>query len=228
LSQLGGGLSHEVRNPLHVLRINLHTLRRALGGKGSLQESHIRDTLVESDAAISRLDALMRDLLQFTDPAAASEPTELNVCREIQLIAELLQADLTRRQIELCTALPANPALVAIDPVRLRQMLLNVLTFAQHRSGQPGRIAVEVAVADGNVQILVTDSGQPLQPEQAAHVFEPFQAPVETGSGLGLALVQTYAEASGGRVALEQPGPTGNRLRISLPLAATHPGELIA
>lgn len=219
LAQLGGGLAHEVRNPLHALRINVHTLRRAMGGRGSLSQEQLLDTMKESDAAIDRLDALMRDLLQFTDPIAG-EVAELEVSREVQLIVNLLGEDLRRDEIECSAHFPQSPALVAIDPARLRQMLLNVLTFAQHRAGKQGRLAVEVAADEGCAQVIVTDSGPPLPDEQIIRLFEPFQAPAETGSGLGLALVQNYAEASGGRVALERPGPTGIRLRIWLPLVA--------
>jgi signal transduction histidine kinase len=217
LSQLGGGLAHEVRNPLHALRINLHTLRRALGGRGSLSQEQLLATIQESDAAIGRLDALMRDLLQFTEPAAG-QAAELEVSREVQAMVHLLSEDLRRDEIACSAAYTAEPALVSIDPVRLRQMLLNVLTFAQHRAGKKGAIEIEVSREDGGVAVAVTDSGPPLPADQLPHLFEPFQAPAETGSGLGLALVQTYAEATGGHVALERPGPTGNRLRIWLPL----------
>jgi signal transduction histidine kinase len=217
LSQLGGGLAHEVRNPLHALRINLHTLRRAMSGRGSLSQEQLVATIQESDAAIGRLDALMRDLLQFTDPAAG-QAAELEVSREVQAMVHLLSEDLRRDEIEFSAAYAAEPALVSIDPVRLRQMLLNVLTFAQHRAGKKGAIEIEVSRENGGVAVAVTDSGPPLPADQLTHLFEPFQAPAETGSGLGLALVQTYAEATGGRVALERLLPTGNRLRIWLPL----------
>ncbi len=221
LSQIGGGLAHEVRNPLHALRINLHTLRRALGGRGSLSEEQLVSTIQESDAAIDRLDGLMRDLLEFTDPEAG-EASQLEVSREVQAVVNLLSEDLRRNEIDFHAAFPTAPALVSIDAGRLRQMLVNVLTFAQHRAGKQGKIAIEVASADHGVQVAVTDSGPPLPAEQLPHLFEPFQAPAETGSGLGLALVQVYAEATGGHVALDRTGPTGNRLRIWLPRASGH------
>src|SRR5207253_10481430 len=68
LAQLGAGLAHEIRNPLHALRINLHTLRRALTGRSPLASEDVVATIRESDASIDRLDVLMRDLLQFSDP----------------------------------------------------------------------------------------------------------------------------------------------------------------
>ena len=223
LAQIGGGLAHEVRNPLHALRINLHTLRRALGGRGSLTDEQLLSTIQESDAAIDRLDTLMRDLLQFTDPGVG-ETARLEVSHEVKAVVNLLSDELRRSEIEVQAAFPQAPALVSIDAGRLRQMLVNVLTFAQHRVGKQGKIAIEVASADSGVQVDVTDSGPPLAAEQLTHLFEPFQAPAETGSGLGLALVQVYAEATGGHVTLERTEPTGNRLRIWLPRAESTSG----
>jgi signal transduction histidine kinase len=225
LSQLGGGLAHEVRNPLHALRINVHTLRRALdgrstGGRGTLSEDQLAATIQESNGAIDRLDALMRDLLQFTDPATG-QAAELEVSHEVQTTLSLLSENLRRDEIRFRTEFPQAPALVVSDPARMRQMLLNVLTFAQHRAGKQGSISVEVSRSQERVEVAVTDSGPPLSADQFSHLFEPFQAPVETGSGLGLALVQTHAEATGGHVVLERPGPIGSRLRILLPIAAS-------
>jgi signal transduction histidine kinase len=223
LAQIGGGLAHEVRNPLHALRINLHTLRRALGGRGSLSDEQLLSTIEESDAAIDRLDTLMHDLLQFTDPGAG-ETAHLEVSHEIRAVVNLLGDELRRSEIEVQAAFPDVSLLVSIDAGRLRQMLVNVLTFAQHRAGKQGKIAIEVAHAEEGVQVDVTDSGPPLAAEQLSHLFEPFQAPAETGSGLGLALVQVYAEATGGHVTLERTGPSGNRLRIWLPRAPSTSG----
>ena len=221
LSQLGGGLAHEVRNPLHALRINLHTLRRAMSGRGALSEEQLASLFHESDSAIDRLDALMRDLLQFTDHAV-QQPTELDVNREVQASVNLLHESLRRDEIEISTAFSSQPAVVAVEPEKLRQILLNVLSFAQHRAGKQGRISVQVDCSDGHANIVITDSGPPLSEDRLKHFFEPFQALAETGSGLGMALIQTFAEAQGGRVSLERPGPTGSRLRVCLPLAPTN------
>lgn len=221
LSQIGGGLAHEVRNPLHALRINLHTLRRAMGGRGALSEEQLACTIQESDAAIDRLDALMRDLLQFTD-SAPGQRAELEVGREVQSAVNLLQESLRRDEIEVSTEFSPEPAVVAVDPERLRQMLHNLLSFAHHRAGKLGKISVGVSRDETQASITVTDSGPPLADSQLKHLFEPFQALAASGSGLGMTLVQTFAEASGGHVSLERPGPTGSRLRVCLPLAPSN------
>jgi C4-dicarboxylate-specific signal transduction histidine kinase len=171
----------------------------------------------------------MRDLLQFSDPHRG-EAVEIDLVHEVQATLDLLAEDLRREDIEVNVDLPAAPAQVGIDPTRLRQLLLNLLTFAQHRAGKNGIINVELAPCGAGVELMVGNSGPLLGAEQQAKAFEPFQAPAETGSGLGLALVQVHVEEAGGRVGWDGPNgcidqfgrdgetPSSNRIRIWLPL----------
>jgi two-component system C4-dicarboxylate transport sensor histidine kinase DctB len=217
LAQLAAGLAHEIRNPLHALRINLHTLRRSFTSRSPLPQDQVIATIQESDASIDRLNELMRDLLQFVDPSAG-EPADVDLVHEAQATLNLLSDDLRREQITVHTALPREAATIAIDPVRLRQTLLNVFTFAQHRAERSGTIEVQVERCEGGVQIAIGDSGPALTDEQRVRVFEPFQAPAETGSGLGLALVQTYVEEAGGRVCWVGEAEAGGQCRLWFPL----------
>lgn len=199
LGQIGAGLAHEVRNPLHALRINLHTLRRTLLGKSSLAPEQITETLNESDASIHRLDELMSDLLQYASPSEG--PTvAVDLVQEVQATLRLLGEGLKRDQIVVRQSLPTETAPIAIDPARLRQSLLNLLTFAQHRAGRSGTIEVGVRRSGPRVELAVGDSGPAIGSEQRRNMFEPFQATAETGSGLGLALVQSLVEEAGGQV----------------------------
>lgn len=217
LAQLGAGLAHEVRNPLHALRINLHTLKRALGGR-LLPEEQLVATIEESNGAIDRIDALMRDFLQFADPSDGSREN-IDVFHALRTTLILQNENLRRDQIQVRSNLPAGSALVLMNPARLKQLLLNVLTFAQNRVEKGGRIDIGAVVESRAVEVTVGDSGPAIRDEQQAHLFEPFQAPAETGSGLGLALVHAFAEEVGGKASWESDGGAGSRCCIRLPLA---------
>ncbi|MEX2173684.1 MAG: HAMP domain-containing sensor histidine kinase [Pirellulaceae bacterium] len=216
LAQIGSGLAHEVRNPLHAVRINLHTLRRSLNGRSQLSPDQLAASIQESDAEIDRLDGLMHDLVHFAVPGAG-EKIAVDVTREAQATLNLLNEELRRKQIDVQTRWAQVPATVAIDPSRLRQMLVNLLTFAQNNAGEKGQIEVEVADRGSRLELAVADSGPSLTDLQRASVFEPFQAPAETGSGLGLALVQSFVEEAGGTVGCERRAPSGNRFWVVLP-----------
>jgi len=221
LSQIGSGLAHEIRNPLHALRINLHTLRRSFGSRNPLPEDQLVATIVESESAIDRLDALMRDLLQFTD-RSAGKASEIDLAHEVRATLSLLGDTLQHERIEVTIRFPSEPSPIAIDPVRLRQLVLNVLTMAQHRAGKSGKIDVLVDRIHGGVELAIGDSGPTLPETQRSRVFEPFQAPAETGSGLGLALVQVYVEEAGGRATWDN-GAAAGRCRLWFPIASSAP-----
>jgi signal transduction histidine kinase len=217
LARLGSGLAHEIRNPLHALRINLHTLKRAIGGR-QLPEEQLIATVDESNGAIDRLDVLMRDFLQFADPSVG-ERENVDVIQTLRTTLILLSDSLRRNQIQVRSNLPNANAIVSINPLRLKQLLLNMLTFAQNRADKGGRIDIDAAVSPTAVEISVGDSGPEIIGEQKAQMFEPFQAPAETGSGLGLALVNIFAEEVGGNASWRGNGTVGGRCFVKLPLA---------
>jgi signal transduction histidine kinase len=220
LAQLGGGLAHEMRNPLHALRMNLHTLKRAVGQSTPLSREQIADTISESDAVIDRLDVLLRDLVQLTAPSQG-ERANLNVATEMQATLNLLTEDFRRDQIDVHADLPAELVQISAEPAVFRQVLLNLLTFAQHAAGKQGVVEVQVAAHNGHADITVANSGFTLTDEQHAKLFDPFQTPVDSGSGLGLALVQSQVSSLGGTACGQRRAAGGTALRIRLPLATT-------
>jgi signal transduction histidine kinase len=218
LAQLGGGLAHEMRNPLHALRMNLHTLKRAFGQGNNLSREQIVATVEESDAVIDRLDVLLGDLVQLTSPAQG-EQAALDVANEVQATLNLLAEDMRRSQIDVRRKWPDKPVHVSAEPACFRQILLNMLTFAQHGAGKNGVVEVQIQSQNGMAEIAVANSGLTLSDEQRAKLFDPFQSPVETGSGLGLALVQSLLGNLGGTASGERRADGGTILRIRLPLA---------
>jgi signal transduction histidine kinase len=218
LAQLGSGLAHEMRNPLHALRMNLHTLKRALGQGNNLSREQIAETVEESDAVIDRLDVLLGDLVQLTSPAQG-ERAALDVANEVQATLNLLAEDMRRSQIDVRRKWPDKPVHVSAEPACFRQILLNILTFAQHGAGKNGVVEVQVQSQNGQAEVVVANSGLTLSDDQRATLFDPFQSPVETGSGLGLALVQSLLGNLGGTASGERRANGGTVLRIRLPLA---------
>jgi two-component system sensor histidine kinase HydH len=218
LAQLGAGLAHEMRNPLHALRMNLHTLKRAIGQNSPLSREQLVATVSDSDAVIDRLDVLLRDLVQFTSPSQG-EKSRLDLVAEMRATLNLLSEDLGRTQTEVHSQLPAEPVPVIASPACLRQVLLNLLTFAQHGGGQKRQLDVQVQTVGGQAEIALSNHGLKMSEEQLAHMFDPFQAPNETGSGLGLAVVRCLLEDLDGTVCGAARPAGGVVLRVRLPLA---------
>jgi signal transduction histidine kinase len=218
LGVIASGLAHEIRNPLQTMRINLHALRRAHTGRAQLTSEDQMAAIDESNAAVDSLEELMRDLLRFAAPEPGSQ-TDLNLVAEVQATLNLLDEEMRGKHIEVSSSFPQPPVPVSMSSGRLRQMILNLLTFAEHNAGPSGRIDVAVTSRNGAAEIVVADNGPTLSPAERAHVFEPFQSARKTRSGLGLALVKSFASQAGGRVACEPQLPSGNRFRVQLPVS---------
>jgi signal transduction histidine kinase len=218
LVKLGAGLAHEIRNPLHALRINLHVLRRAFGGHAKLPEDQLIATIDESNGAIDRLEQLMRDLLQLSD-SSTDGAAEVNLVQELQSALGLLAEELKRDQITVRCHQPADSVSILIDPSRLRQSLVSLLAFAKQRAGNGGSIEVGVERCKGGAEISIRDSGPAPTADQSEHMFEPFQATIESGTGLGLALVQRNVEGAGGRATWDRAAGEKSCCRIWFPLA---------
>jgi signal transduction histidine kinase len=221
LAQLGMGLAHEIRNPLHALRLNIHTLRRA-SVRGPLTDQQMSDVMRESDDEIDQLNCLVRDFVQYTVPHAG-DLADVDLAREIQATLSLLGEELKRRQIETRTRFDGDGVIVHMDPVRLRQAAQTMLSFAGNRAGQKGTIDIEIGRTSGRegrfAELIITDTGPSLSHADEASLFEPFQSTKYSDSGLSLALVRRVIEEAGGSIERRKHSSAGNCFRILLPLA---------
>ena len=118
------------------------------------------------------------------------------------------------------------PAWVSADPLRLRQVLLNLISNAIKYNYRGGTVSIEVAAVDvsGFVGLSVRDSGSGLDAEQLRHVFEPFNRLGREnhdihGSGIGLVIAKRLVEAMGGRIEIESRPLAGSRFTVYLPAA---------
>lgn len=216
LAQIASGLAHEIRNPLHALRLNLHMLRRSFSGRTQLNPQDMADTLQQSDSAIDSMETVLRDLLRFATP---QEPpgTEINIISELRATLSLMEEEMRRKQIDVRTSIPQQTVAVRIDPARLRQMLVNLLTYSQNHVGAAGTIEIDVSNGGSSSAITISDNGPALSDAQHLRMFEPFHSPEHATTGLGMALVKSFAEEAGGSVMCEPRQPTGCRFRVVLP-----------
>jgi hypothetical protein len=134
------------------------------------------------------------------------------------------EATLQTRQLSYHTDLESEPLSVWGDPTRLQQIIWNLLSNAIKFTPDGGRIELSLRKSEGKALIVVSDSGEGIEPGFVAHVFERFRQGGEgkehrPGLGLGLAIVRHLVEAHGGTVTASSDGAgRGAAFTVSLPL----------
>lgn len=218
VGQLAAGLAHEIRNPLHTLRLNLHTLRRVNEGTAELDRDEMVTLTTESQNEIDRVDQLMRELLGFARPEQARDE-DVNLGEEVQATLDFLGQELQRGQVNVDSSMPDEPVIVHMDPNRLRQLMLNLLLNAKEALRKGGDVLVAVSRDRDIARITVADNGPGVLPQDRHRVFEPFFTTKSGGSGFGLAMVKRYVTEAGGTVECESNNGRGTKFQVRLPLA---------
>jgi signal transduction histidine kinase len=216
-------IAHELRTPLAVVQGNLEGL---LEGVYPRDDAHLTTALDETHV----LAALVDDLRTIALAEAGALPLRREPVDLAVLLQEVIAPFAGRAEaagIALTHACPAELPLLHIDPVRIRQVVANLITNALQHTPAGGRIHVvcerRVAASDaGEVMVAVTDTGTGIAPEDLPHVFTRFyKSKASRGSGLGLAIAQQLLVLHGGRITAESQVGHGTTIRFTLPLDAT-------
>ena len=213
-------LGHELRNPLAAISSALELLRLGAGSRERLHGVLDRQT--------SQLRRLVEDLLDLAritrgDIPLRSEPAALVGIVESAVRGATPQAEAKRH--ELVLELPAEGVEIEGDPVRLEQVVANLLGNAVKYTPAGGRIEVRLAREGEEAVLSVRDNGVGIPTDLLPHVFDPFtQAErsldrAQGGLGIGLTLVQRIVRMHGGSVAASSEGAgRGTELVVRLPV----------
>lgn len=220
-------MSHEIRTPMNGV---LGFTELLLADDLSDGQRRSVEMIAESGRAMMRL---LNDILDISKIEAgmmtvASEPIDLR--ERLDSITSLMQPIATAKGLELALTLaPAVPEHVLGDPLRLRQILLNLVANAL-KFTERGAVVVEVDIgqsqAGETLEFMVRDTGIGINPEVLGAVFDKFtQADTSTartygGTGLGLAISANLAQLMGGWLSAESTVGVGSVFRLSLPLKA--------
>lgn len=216
-------VSHELKTPLTALREGSELLADEVLGKLTPEQQEVAGILRSSSVALQRM---IEDLLSYG--AAGFQRTQLR-CEPVEalrVVARVLDdQNLALRARALRIFPKVEDVTVEADPEKLRVMLDNLLSNAVKFA--PERSAVEIVVrASAHHFVLeVADAGPGVPPSERERIFEPFYRGRNAaggglpGSGIGLSIVRDFAHAHGGTAqVVDEPGRTGARLRITLPL----------
>jgi signal transduction histidine kinase len=210
-------ITHEIRNPLASLGLNVELLGDEVGP----DNLEARKLVTSIGKEVDRLSDITETYLRFVRlPKPKLEREDLGAIATSVL--EFAGSELTLAGITWNIDIePGLPEVVA-DESQLRQALLNLVRNAKEAMPGGGRILLAVGkAAEGQVRLVLADSGQGIAPENLGNIFEPFFSTKAKGTGLGLALVQQIIGEHGGRIEVDCPPGGGTRFTILLPVAKT-------
>jgi signal transduction histidine kinase len=243
--------SHELRNPITVIRGNLALLRRA-----AIPEPTRHEAIVEAEEEAARMGRLVGDLLLLARADAGEQPTlQLEPVDLAELVTEVVERarpTAATRQLDLTIR---GDALALGDRDRLKQLMANLVENAVRYTPPDGRIDVTLTGANRHAPVqhgrriarsrnardagaphdmatlIVADTGIGISPADQPHVFERFfradkaRSRAHGGTGLGLSIAQYIAQAHGGGIQVQSGGANrGATFTVRLPLLTT-PGQ---
>ena len=216
-------LAHELRNPLAPIRSSLLLLEKR---KGCLETTE--KVRVVCQRQIHQLIRLVDDLLdisRFLRGSLKLQVERVDLRDAIQVAIDMVEESVQQKCHRFDTLLPSTPVWINGDPVRLAQLIENLLGNAVKYTPNSGRILLQLDEVDGTAVLSITDNGIGFPPGESIRILEPFTQ-MDTsrtreygGLGIGLSIVRQLVELHHGTLVPESRGPgTGSRFTVTLPL----------
>jgi two-component system, sensor histidine kinase len=214
-------MSHEIRTPLNAVSGLLQVLERK---KSIAEQRPILDSL---KSATHQLMALLNDALDYSKIQAGQlsiQPAAVSLHETLRTVVQTHQPLAEQKHLRLACELDATLRnWVQTDPVRLHQVLHNLIGNAVKFTSQGSVLVTAKNGPESMIEISVTDTGPGLSREDQARLFTPYARAQVTGegTGLGLSITKSIVEQQGGSISLESALGQGSTFRILLPMPAT-------
>ena len=221
VGEIASGIAHEVNQPLTAISNYAWASERLLGASDP-DLAEVRTALHEIAAQATRAADTIRRLRRLArGPELRRESTSLSSL--IRELTELARTDAARHDVRFELELAEDLPRLNADGGQLQQALLNLLWNALHAlSGAKGpkeiRLRTRLSPAEREIEIQVCDNGPGVPPEAVPRLFEPFFTTKAEGTGLGLAMSRTIAEAHGGTLTYRPNTPGGACFVMRLPV----------
>ncbi|MEZ4527084.1 MAG: ATP-binding protein [Desulfobacterales bacterium] len=212
LGEMVAGISHEIRNPLGIIRSSAELLKKKMIQCG--QPSQIADVIVEESG---RLNNIITDFLTYAKPC----PPNRIPCRVEEVIEKnisFLSAQIEGAGYQIKVQQENELPEIMADADMLYQAFLNILINAMQSMPAGGEIQVLLSAGPESINLMFKDKGQGIPEDILEKIWNPFFTTKETGTGLGLGIVKNIIEAHRGSIRMENRPVYGAQVIIDLPV----------
>ena len=217
LGHLAAGVAHEIRNPLNAMGMGLQRLKREFLPPDETKKEEYISFVELILKEIRRVNEIIEQFLTL------SRPFQLNL-RESSLqdllknLVTFFQEEVSSLGITLQTEIPSELPLIKMDPERLTQAFINIMKNGMQAMGQGGSLRIETKSLKEGVEVIISDSGSGIPPEQMEKIFNYYYTTKEKGVGLGLPIAHRIIEAHGGQLKIESRVGSGTKVIVTLPV----------
>jgi PAS domain S-box-containing protein len=216
IGQITTSLSHEIRNPLSAVKMNLQILKKNPQITGNDQRR-----IDISAREVNRLEGILKELLDFAKPLKIKrEKGQLNDLLSTSI--DLLEMKFREENMNILVRLDPRMPKMMIDCEKMVQAFINILLNALEASPAEATIEITSAFEPDTKQaasVVIADQGAGVSEEHLADIFKPFFTTKSKGTGLGLSNAHRIIEAHNGRIEVANRNPRGAYFKVLLPVS---------
>ncbi|HMJ56253.1 MAG TPA: HAMP domain-containing sensor histidine kinase [Polyangiaceae bacterium] len=217
IGEMAAHVTHEIRNPLSSMGLNIELLEEELAGTSGMTEAQQLVRAIKRE--IERLAELSDEYLRLARRPAPNLERD-NLADLVREVVAFIRPELDKAKVSCEVQIEDPLPSVAFDEAQIKQALLNLVRNAREAmpaSGGELWLRVGASQKGDGVDLVVDDNGSGIDAEAREKVFDPFFTTKEGGTGLGLAVTRQIVEAHGGTIACEARVPKGTRVSVHLP-----------
>jgi signal transduction histidine kinase len=218
IGEVSAAVAHGLRNPLASLRASAQLVLRHPASPSAAEQ--LQAIIQEVD----RLDRRVTHLLTFSRPAPF-HPTPEQPAALVQAVLPIFAERLRGQHVRLTVDLPSELPELRVDPMKLEQVLVELIGNALDAMPGGGELRITAATGTGTddtpgLHLVLADTGPGIPAETLRQVGQPFFTTRQEGTGLGVATARRFVEQHGGRLEIESQVGVGTTVRIWLPISS--------
>jgi signal transduction histidine kinase len=211
--QLMADIAHELRTPLSVIQGRMEGL---LDGVYPRDDGQLSQVVAET-RMLARLVDDLRTLAHAESGTLTLQKEPTDVVILAQEVVDALAGEATSREVSFRLSAPPDLPLVSVDPLRVREILMNLLSNALHHTPANGVISIDLSAISDRITMKVADTGTGIAAEDLPRIFDRFhKGATSRGSGLGLAIARNLVAAHGGNIEADSQPGGGTTITFSL------------
>jgi len=217
IGQVAGGVAHELRNPLNVVKTSVYYLLNAKNPTTEKQAEHLK----RIERHVTLADGVITALSSFAKmPVPNFQPFPIGQC-----VQEAIETNPVPDSVRVTIDCPSSLPQVLGDIDQLRIVFANLIRNAREAMPQRGALSIVGRSIDRAVEVIVTDTGVGISPEDMHRILEPLYSTKARGLGLGLAITRTILEKNQGSMRLTSEIGKGTSFTVRLTAAVPREGN---